>query len=68
LKGKRSEISKDQISKLELKKGGYFQKGYLSIALKSSEETKLGIKGKTESNGMKNLIQAFYPEVLHVVE
>ena len=60
------EISKEQISRLELAIPRFFQTGKLVITPKSGKTTCIYVSDKKIAKNVRDLMQAFFPEVLTV--
>lgn len=69
------EISKEQVSQIEVKKPNVWQvrlvgsgRGHLLITPKSGEEIKILMQGNKEFENARNLMQAFLPEAVRVAD
>lgn len=62
------EISKDQISKIFVKKPGHVKGGHILITPKSGEEIKISMYGKKEFETVKELLKAFLPGAVRIEE
>jgi hypothetical protein len=62
------EISIDQISQIEIKKGSFMKKGHLMITPKSGEAIRIMVYGNDEFSMTRDLMQSFSQELVKVIE
>ena len=62
------EISMDQISQIEIKKGSFMKKGHLMIMPKSGDAIKIKVYGNNEFSMTRDLMQSFSQELVKVIE
>jgi len=67
-KKKDFEISKEQVSQIEIKKPSFMSRGHLTITLKSGEDVKVLVGGKKEFEQTRDLMLAFLPEAVRLRE
>lgn len=61
------EISKGNVSRIELKKPTFVSRGHIVIAPTTGEDTKILIADKKDYERVVTLMQAFYLDVVTVV-
>ena len=62
------EISIDQISQIEIKKGSFMKKGQLMITPKSGDSITIKVYGNNEFSMTRDLMQSFSQELVKVIE
>jgi hypothetical protein len=62
------EISIDQISQIEIKKGSFMKKGQLMITPKSGDAITIKVYGNNEFSMTRDLMQSFFQELVKVIE
>ena len=62
------EISIDQISQIEIKKGSFMKKGQLMITPKSGDAITIKVYGNNEFSMTRDLMQSFSQELVKVIE
>jgi len=62
------EISMDQISQIEIKKGSFMKKGQLMITPKSGDAITIKVYGNNEFSMTRDLMQSFSQELVKVIE
>jgi len=67
-KNKDFEIYKERVQAIELKKPSFFKRGHLRIISTSGEETKIMVLDKKAFNALREMMSAFKPEALTVIE
>ena len=67
-KKKDFELSKSQVSQIEIKNIGLFRAGYLRITPTIGEEVKVWISSRMDFELVKNLMQAFLPEAVKFID
>jgi outer membrane lipoprotein SlyB len=68
LEGKKDfEVSKDEVSRIELKKPSFVSRGHIVIASSKGEDTKILIADKKDYERVMTLMQAFLPGVIAFV-
>ena len=60
------EVSKDQISRIELKRPGLLGTGHMAILPKSGGELKVSIRHRIGFERLRDVMQVFYPEALKI--
>ncbi len=64
---KEFEVTKDQISRIELKKPGMLSTGgHIAITQKTGEEVKISIRHRIGYERLRDVMQVFYPEALNL--
>ncbi|HYS01600.1 MAG TPA: hypothetical protein VET82_04545 [Candidatus Eisenbacteria bacterium] len=61
------DVSKDQVSRIELKGPGLFGSGHLVISTLAGEETRIRLVHKVAFERLRDLMQVFDPDVLTLV-
>lgn len=60
------DVQKDQIARIELKGPGLFGSGHLAIRTMTGEDTRIRLLHKVAFERMRDLVQAFDPDVVTV--
>jgi gas vesicle protein len=62
------DVYKEEVSSIELKKPGLMRAGHLLITKNDGETIKIVVGGKKEFKALKEMMSAFKPEALRVIE
>ncbi len=63
---KEFDVSKEQISLIELKRPGLLGTGHIAIFPKNGGELKISIRHRIGFERLRDVMQAFYPEALSI--
>jgi hypothetical protein len=63
---KEFDLSKEQISQIEIKKPGLLSTGAMIITSKAGEKTKISLRYRVAFDRLRELMKAFYPEVVRL--
>ncbi len=64
---KEFALHKDEISQIEIKKPGLLSTGRMTITSKGGEKTHISLQYRVAFERLRDLMKAFYPEVLRLV-
>ncbi len=63
---KEFDLKKDQISQIEIRKPGMLSTGRMVIISKAGEKTKISLRYRIAFERLRDLMKAFYPEVVTI--
>ena len=63
---KEFDLPKEQISQIEIKKPGLLSTGAMIITSKAGEKTKISLRYRVAFDRLRELMKAFYPEVVRL--
>ncbi len=64
---KEFALHKDEISQIEIKKPGLLSTGRMIITSKAGEKTHISLRYRVAFERLRDLMRAFYPEVVKLV-
>jgi hypothetical protein len=64
---KEFDLRRDQISEIEIKKPGLLSTGRMTITSKAGEKTRISLRYRIAFERLRDLMRAFYPEVVRLI-